>query len=96
MSLIQPELQDVETVRQHLEAQDISGNLLLKSTTDRVMTVLRMADYLSPKYHVVVANPPYMGSNGMNGRLSVFAKDHFPDSKTDLFAMFMEKTRHDR
>ena len=91
-SLIQPELQDVETVRQHLEAQDISGNLLLKSTHDRVMTVLRMADYLSPKYHVVVANPLYMGSNGMNGRLSVFAKDHFPDSKTDLFAMFMEKT----
>ena len=74
-SLIQPELQDVETVRQHLEAQDISGNLLLKSTHDRVMTVLRMADYLSPKYHVVVANPPYMGSKGMNGRLSVFAKD---------------------
>ena len=46
-SLIQPELQDVETVRQHLEAQDISGNLLLKSTHDWVMTVLRMADYLS-------------------------------------------------
>ena len=91
-SLIQPELQDVETVRRHLEAQDISGNLLLKSTHDRVMTVLRMADYLSPKYHVVVANPPYMGSKGMNGRLSVFAKDHFPDSKADLFAMFMERT----
>ena len=91
-SLIQPELQDVETLRQHLEAQDISGNLLLKSTHDRVMTVLHMADYLSPKYHVVVANPPYMGSKSMNGRLSVFAKDHFPDSKTDLFAMFMERT----
>ena len=90
-SLIQPELR----MRDGAPASggtDISGNLLLKSTHDRVMTVLRQADYLSPKYHVVVANPPYMGSKGMNGRLSVFAKDYFPDSKADLFAMFMERT----
>ena len=88
-SLIQPELQDVETVRQHLEAKDISGNLLLKSTHDRVMTVLRMADYLSPKYHVVVANPPYMGSKGMNGRMGAWIKDHYPDVKSDLFSAFV-------
>ena len=91
-SLIQPELQDIETTLQHLESQDISSNLLLKSTHDRVLKVLRQADYLSSKYHVVVANPPYMGSKGMNGRLSVFARDYFPDSKADLFAMFMERT----
>ena len=88
-SLIQPELRDVETVRRHLEAQDISGNLLLKSTHDRVMTVIRMADYLSPKYHVVVANPPYMGSKGMNGRMGAWIKDHYPDVKSDLFSAFM-------
>lgn len=90
-SLIQPELQDVETVRRHLEAQDISGNLLLKSTHDRVLKVLRQADYLSSKYHIVVANPPYMGSKGMNGTLGDYAKMQYPDSKSDLFAMFMER-----
>jgi type I restriction-modification system DNA methylase subunit len=51
-----------------------------------------MAEALSPKYHVVVANPPYMGGKGMNGNLGDFAKAKFPDSKSDLFAMFMERT----
>jgi len=50
-----------------------------------------MADYLSPKYHVVVANPPYMGGRGMNGRLGGWTKDNFPDSKADLFAAFIER-----
>ena len=46
---------------------------------------------LSQKYDVVVTNPPYMGSSGMNGRLAQFVKDHYPDSKSDLFAAFIER-----
>ena len=91
-SLIQPALEDVDGIRETLQSKDLSGNLFLKSTDDRVLQVLHQADYLRQKYHVVVANPPYMGGRGMNGRLSVFAKDKFPDSKSDLFAMFMEGT----
>ncbi|MBE0436294.1 MAG: BREX-1 system adenine-specific DNA-methyltransferase PglX, partial [Methylomicrobium sp.] len=52
---------------------------------------LRQADYLSPKYHVVIANPPYMGGKGMNGRLAAWVKDNYPNSKSDLFAMFIER-----
>ncbi len=91
-SLIQPALEDVEGIRSTLQEKDMSGSLFLKATHDRVLKVLHQADYLRQKYHVVIANPPYMGSKGMNGRLSVFASDHFPDSKSDLFAMFMERT----
>jgi len=40
---------------------------------------------------VVVANPPYMGGKGMNGRLSAWAKENYPSSKSDLFAMFIER-----
>ncbi|CCQ69266.1 putative type II restriction enzyme methylase subunit [Crocosphaera watsonii WH 0402] len=29
---------------------------------------------MTTKYHIVVANPPYMGSKGMNARLSAWAK----------------------
>src|SRR3546814_6068199 len=50
-----------------------------------------MAEYLGPRYHVVVANPPYMGGKGMNGRLSAWAKENYPNSKSDLFAMFIER-----
>ena len=46
---------------------------------------------LSQKYDIVCTNPPYMGSSGMNAILSDFAKKNFPDSKSDLFACFIEK-----
>lgn len=46
---------------------------------------------LAQKYDVVVTNPPYMGDNGMNAKLTQFIKDNFPDSKTDFFAAFIEK-----
>ena len=53
--------------------------------------VLCQADYLSQKYHVVVTNPPYMGGKGMNADLKRFAERLYPDSKSDLFAMFIER-----
>ena len=43
------------------------------------------------KFDAVVANPPYMGGKGMNGVLKEYAKVTFPDSKSDLFAMFIER-----
>jgi len=58
--------------------------------------VLRMAEALSPKYHVVVANPPYMSSGGMNSALKDWGKDNFPccwpNGVSDLFAMFMDRS----
>ena len=47
---------------------------------------------LSDEFHCVVTNPPYMGSKGMNKGLSDFVKKRYPDSKSDLFAVFMERT----
>ena len=48
-----------ETLRV-VEARDLARDLLLKGVRDRVLAVLRMAKALSPKYHVVMANPPYL------------------------------------
>ena len=42
------------------------------------------------KYDVVVTNTPYMGSSGMGAKLSEFVKSNYPDSKSDLFAVFIE------
>ena len=47
---------------------------------------------LTQEYSCVVTNPPYMGSKGMNKELSDFVKKRYPDSKSDLFAVFMERT----
>jgi hypothetical protein len=46
---------------------------------------------LAHKYDVVVTNPPYMGSKGMSSKLSEYVQNHFPDSKSDLFAVFIER-----
>ncbi len=90
-SLIRPELTDVEGVLSMLEAKDVSGQLFLNQTHQKVLKALRQADYLSPHYHLVVANPPYMGAKGMNSDLSSFANDSYPTAKFDLYAMFIER-----
>lgn len=90
-SLIVPEVASAVNVLTTLESKEMGGNLFLAETHQRVLKVLRMADYLSPRYAVVVANPPYMGVKGMNSRLSTWAKENYPNSKSDLFAMFIER-----
>lgn len=90
-SLIRPKLTNVQDVLPVLESKDLAGNLFLKDTHDRVLKVLRQTDYLSPKYQVVIANPPYMGTKGMSARLGAWAKYSYPRSKSDLFAMFIER-----
>lgn len=90
-SLIVPKVGSVADVLATLETKDMAGNLFLADTHQRVLSVLRMAEALSPRYAVVVANPPYMGGKGMNGRLSAWARETYPNSKSDLFAMFIER-----
>lgn len=91
-SLLRPVLTDVAEILEQLEATDVSGQLFLGNTHQKVLKLLKQADYLSPKYHVVVANPPYMGSGGMNAKLGAWAKKEYPNSKSDLFAMFIERS----
>ena len=56
-----------------------------------LLPLVQTAEALAQKYDVVVTNPPYMGSSGMSARLSDYVKKYYPDSKSDLFAVFIEK-----
>ena len=56
-----------------------------------VAPLVKQATIMARKYDVVVTNPPYMGASGMGEKLSRFVKDNYPDSKSDLFAVFIEK-----
>ena len=58
---------------------------------EQLEMMMRVARILTQKYDVVCTNPPYMGGSGMNTTLSTYVKKNFPDSKSDLFACFMEK-----
>ncbi|NME23805.1 BREX-1 system adenine-specific DNA-methyltransferase PglX [Lactobacillus salivarius] len=53
--------------------------------------LIQVAQVLSQKYDVVVTNPPYMGSKKMNAKLKKLVKKKYPDSKRDLFAVFIER-----
>ncbi len=90
-SLIRPELADISWARKALNDKNVSGQLFLNRTHSKVLHVLQQADYLSSKYHVIIANPPYMGGKGMNGKLNRWLKSNFPSSNADLFSAFMER-----
>lgn len=66
-------------------------SLFQNEALDKYLPLVRQADMLRHKYEIVVTNPPYMGSGGMNSLLSGYIKEHYPYSKSDLFAVFMEK-----
>jgi type II restriction/modification system DNA methylase subunit YeeA len=53
--------------------------------------LVREAELLAARYDAVVANPPYMGSKGMNDLVKKFTKHWFPDTKADLFACFIDR-----
>jgi len=67
-----------------------SGDMMQKAAAQRLVPVVQQAWVLAQRYNAVVANPPYMGSKGMNKALKDYAKNAYPNSKSDLFAIFME------
>ena len=67
---------------------DSVGN---EKTQERLRKLVRVAKSLGQKYDVVVTNPPYMGNSSMSAKLSEFIKKHYPDSKSDMFAVFIER-----
>ncbi|HEC2034210.1 TPA: BREX-1 system adenine-specific DNA-methyltransferase PglX [Klebsiella oxytoca] len=68
----------------------IEGDIQQKEAAAELIPYIQQAWILAQRYDAVVANPPYMGGKGMNGELKEFAKKLFPDSKSDLFAIFMQ------
>lgn len=90
-SLIQPYL-DHETIafiRGAVEAKDTDSHLFLRDTHRKVLNTLDQAEVLSGHYHVVVANPPYMGAGQMNPSVKSFIENHWSAGKSDAYAAFI-------
>lgn len=68
-----------------------SGKLLEQAAATSFQPIVRQANVLCPRYNAVVANPPYIGSKGMNTILKRYAKEHYADFKADAFAMFINR-----
>lgn len=81
---------EIETVLDKLTHILHNGDVFQRSNVDAIIGSLNQLLLLGQKFHCVVANPPYMGSTGMNINLSEFVKNNYPQSKSDLMACFME------
>ncbi|WP_407532786.1 BREX-1 system adenine-specific DNA-methyltransferase PglX [Acinetobacter baumannii] len=81
-------LPDLET---KLNIASESGDIFAQQSAQELLPLVQQAKLLAKQYDAVIANPPYMGGKGMNTALKDFAKKKFPDSKSDLFAMFIER-----
>ena len=88
-SLIVPKLRDPAETLRVVEARDFRSDLLLNEVQERIVAVLRAAEALSPKYHVVVANPPYKKKADLNDELQAFVEANFKDGKYDLYQAFI-------
>jgi len=93
-SLIQPCVDEraIADIRSAIEAKELSGQLFLRETHHKVLRVLEQSHALASSYSAVVANPPYMGGK-MNQSLSEFLTDAFVQSRSDLSAVFIDRSR---
>ena len=73
-------------------AGDINMVMWYDAVNDSVKQLIEQAIMLSQKYDAVVTNPPYMGGSGMDAKLSEFVKKNYPDTKSDMSTVCMERT----
>jgi len=99
-SILQPKVTLAELDALQEQLREVDGASDMGSLPDQLVAgqivnvlypLIEQARMLVQKYDVVVTNPPYMGGSGMNARLSDYVKKYYPDSKSDLFAVFIER-----
>ena len=82
---------DFATLYARMDEVQNDISLYRESAVNIILPMIRVAEVMAQQYDVVVTNPPYMGSGNMDARLSEYVKKHYPDSKSDLFAVFIER-----
>lgn len=95
-SILKVDICDWDLLRRFVENDRVEGQVGFDSydiekTQKQLMTLVDIGEAMAQKYHVVVTNPPYMNPASVSGKLNEYAKKEYPDSKTDLFAMFIER-----
>ena len=87
---------DWDLLRRFVENDRIEGQMDFEAygidqTKKQLLTMIEIGETMAQKYYVVITNPPYMSINNSDSKLSKYVRDNYPDSKTDLFSVFIEK-----
>jgi type II restriction/modification system DNA methylase subunit YeeA len=72
-------------------SEAIRQDLFVSEALKRLGPLVQQAEYVAAHYDVVVTNPPYVGGRFMNPLVKEFAKARFQKSKSDLFAIAIER-----
>ena len=100
-SILQPKVTLAELDALQEQLREVDGASDMGSLTDQLVAgqivnvlypLIEQARILVQKYDVVVTNPPYMGSSSMDAHLSDFVKQNYPDTKSDMSTVCMERT----
>lgn len=96
-SLSESDLKTISNQVGYIEEHKNDGNLIDMMNCNEVFSnlvpLLKQVTLLTQKYDVVVTNPPYMAVSNLGTKLNSYIKKNYPDSKTDLFAVFIERCK---
>lgn len=84
---------DISDLKELISSDNDEGQIdfLSDSVKEELENILNVVEVLNNKYDVSVTNPPYMGGGKMDAPLKKYVQKNYPDSKADLFSVFMEK-----
>lgn len=85
-------LQSLVALKELLQSKEKGSDPSAKQAANEILPFINQSIVLAEKYDVVVANPPYMGNNGMNSDLKEYARANYIDSRTDLFSIYIERS----
>lgn len=85
-------------LRRFVAAEDTAGQISMDSvgvedTAEQLNQLIDIGETMARKYWVTCTNPPYAGTSNLSANVNNFVKKNYPDSKADLFAVFIERCR---
>ena len=95
-SILEVEDYNWELLRRFVTDLDLAGQISMDSfgiedTVEQLLKLIDIGETMAQKYWVTVTNPPYAGTSNLSAKVNNFVKKYYPDSKSDLFAVFIER-----
>jgi len=95
-SILNVDEYDWDLLRRFVNSADIGSQISfdtygLDETAEKLKELIEIGAIMAQKYEVVATNPPYAGTSNLSAKVNNFVKKHYPDSKADLFAVFIER-----
>lgn len=70
---------------------DIFEHQIVNDWYELICELIKTAYVMNDTYDCVVTNPPYQSPSGCGEEMKKYALKFYPDSKTDMYAMFIER-----